>query len=179
METFAISIVKILTVTICFTSIIFTSGCTNVGSIIYLLEAIVVNIASNSTDNCTCLNQGSRSYSTVQLLIWAVRVRVEESWPGCGFVFENHFGSQPGHPDCHRQILDSDTSMETSPMGRGISDRKRALQCEWKWNNLVEIEYWEHCLIQQWGRIRAKELNWQLLNLFLWQRFEQVTIYSE
>ena len=69
METFSISIVKILTVTICFTSFIFTSGCTNVGSIINLLEAIVINIASYSNDIGTCLNQDSTSYPTVQLLI--------------------------------------------------------------------------------------------------------------
>ena len=59
METFAISIFKILTVTICFASVIFTSGGTNIGSTVdKRLETIVINIASDSLDIGTCLNQG-------------------------------------------------------------------------------------------------------------------------
>ena len=70
METFAISIVKILTVTICFACVIFTSGSTNIASTIdKRLEAIVINIACYSLDISTCLNQGSTDRSSSKSVI--------------------------------------------------------------------------------------------------------------
>ena len=70
METLPILIVKILTITICFTFVILTSGGTNVRSTIdKRFEAIVVNIASNALDIGTCLNQGSTNWSTSKPVI--------------------------------------------------------------------------------------------------------------